>query len=228
MVKFIDEEIIVDVNNKFILNDEDDAYMYYWNNFAKNNKINTEKIYKHILEKANWHQPNVKMHGKEVLYPRMCASICDMKEYDEKYKNIIDTPIDWTPEMTKLKNKIEKFLMKINPKWKFNYCQMNYYKDNNQYIGLHRDRETKKNEIICSFSLGVTRKFIFEEHKSVRKDKKESPRYTLDLKDGDLCVMSYGACGPKSKWKHGVLKSKNTDNTGYSNGGRIVITFRQN
>lgn len=228
MVKFTEEKIIVDQNNKFTLDKEEKAYVYYWNNFAKSNKVNTQKIYEHLVNKADWHQPIFNIHGKNILFPRSCASMCNMDEYDDKYKNIIGTPINWTPEMTKLKNKIEKFLVKINPKWTFNYCQMNYYKDKDQYIGFHRDRETKKDEVICTLSLGVTRKFIFEEHKSVRKDKTDSTRYVLDLCDGDLCVMSYGACGPKSKWKHGVLKSKNVGTDGYSNGGRIVITFRQN
>jgi alkylated DNA repair dioxygenase AlkB len=214
MVKFMNVDMHFDEDKTFYFDESKKAYIKSFPSFIQTSQLNTVELFDNVKDNAIWHQPNVKMHGKDILYPRFCASMCDLSEY-EKYKKYIDTPVHWTKPMLQLKEAVEKATGIT-----YGYCQINHYKDNTQYIGLHRDRETKRDETICSISLGVTRTFIVEPLKSVRQGNESPTRYKLDLHDGDMCLMSYEACGPKSNYKHGITKCKDKV------GERIVITFR--
>lgn len=206
-------------NNRFDFDNTNTVHILYYPSFLSKNNINTKELYEHLLNLRGWMRPIEKMHGKMIEYPRLCNSMYDGIDVNVKTSN----PQKWSEEVHNLKTIVGNFIINDlcqEECGEFRYAQMNYYSDGTQYVGLHRDRETEKDNIICSISVGTTRKLTFEKIKSARRDEKNPKRYTLDLNDGDLCIFSYDLCGPKSEYKHGVLKDKNCDE------GRFVITFR--
>jgi alkylated DNA repair dioxygenase AlkB len=92
------------------------------------------------------------------------------------------------------------------------YGQLNYYRNGDEYIGDHVDKEIMAGDIIASISLGATRRFRFRPI-----NKKDKRRHTMMLKNGSLLIMDENS--GKHKWKHALPKMKNV-------GERINITFR--
>eukprot|EP00483_Globobulimina_turgida_P013089 UN13113 len=64
---------------------------------------------------------------------------------------------NWSYNMLYIKNSIEQLV-----KCKFDYVLINYYRDGDDYIGWHSDREArpKCTNVIGSVSLGGPRKFV--------------------------------------------------------------------
>jgi alkylated DNA repair dioxygenase AlkB len=108
-----------------------------------------------------------------------------------------------------LKDKLEEIT-----KFKFDYVLINYYRDGNDYISYHSDREAigDGKNVICSVSLGETRKFV------LKHLDKTIPKRTFELKDGSLIIMK----GDETQiyWKHTITK------TAVIKSPRINLTFR--
>lgn len=132
-----------------------------------------------LLQTALWEQRTQKMYDKEVLTPRLTAWYGDAKSYDSADNNTTKRN-EWTPELYALKERIDKEFG-----YRFNGALLNLYRDNNDSVAWHRDKESRygKRPVIESISLGQTRNYDFR-----KKDHHQS-KYSLPLPNGSLLIM---------------------------------------
>ncbi|MBL3548840.1 alpha-ketoglutarate-dependent dioxygenase AlkB family protein [Chryseobacterium sp. KMC2] len=147
-----------------------------------------------LLETAPWEQRTQKMYDKMVLTPRLTAWYGDTKSYDSADNNTTRRN-EWTPELYALKARIEKEFG-----YQFNGVLLNFYRDNNDSVAWHRDKESRygKRPVIASISLGQTRNFDFR-----KKDHHQS-KYSLPLPHGSLLIMKGDL---QEHWEHRIAKS---------------------
>ncbi|WP_415326285.1 alpha-ketoglutarate-dependent dioxygenase AlkB family protein [Chryseobacterium sp. MMS23-Vi53] len=160
-----------------------------------------------LLQTTTWEQRTQKMYDKTVLTPRLTAWYGDVKSYDSADSNASKRN-EWTPELYNLKERIEKEFG-----YQFNGVLLNLYRDNNDSVAWHRDKESRygKRPIIASISLGQTRNFDFR-----KKDHHQS-KYSLPLPHGSLLIMKGDL---QENWEHRIAKSS------IAMKERINLTFR--
>ncbi|WP_375181249.1 alpha-ketoglutarate-dependent dioxygenase AlkB [Chryseobacterium sp.] len=147
-----------------------------------------------LLKTADWEQRTQKMYDKMVLTPRLTAWYGDAKSYDSADSNTIKRN-EWTPELYALKERIEKEFG-----YQFNGVLLNLYRDHNDSVAWHRDKESRygKRPVIASISLGQTRNFDF------RKKDHHPSKYSLPLPHGSLLIMKGDL---QENWEHRIAKS---------------------
>ncbi|WP_276875285.1 alpha-ketoglutarate-dependent dioxygenase AlkB family protein [Chryseobacterium joostei] len=147
-----------------------------------------------LLQTASWEQRTQKMYDKMVLTPRLTAWYGDAQSYDSADNNTTKRN-EWTPELYALKKRIEKEFG-----YQFNGVLLNFYRDNNDSVAWHRDKESRygKRPVIASISLGQTRNFDFR-----KKDHHQS-KYSLPLPNGSLLIMKGDL---QENWEHRIAKS---------------------
>jgi len=168
-----------------------------------------QELYKHLISNDNikWTQGVYNIFGKSVNTPRLLWAMRDEESMvNEKY-TVTDSCV-WTDLIKRVKIAIEHIINR-----KLTYAQLNYYRNGEDYIGWHTDKELSDGDIIVSLSLGATRTFQF--HQISNKDNK----YELELEGGSLLIMNSAAA--KSEFKHQLPKRKKVKE------GRINITFRE-
>ena len=196
------------VNNLLELNG---GQLYYYPNFAKDN-------FEEIVNTISWEQGSYQMYGKVIHTPRLLWAMHDANiNITNEYK--VSNSSEWNNEIDQLRIKVEKFVSeKINI---FNiekrdkiirYAQLNYYRDGNDYIGWHSDKEMKKNDIVISLSFGSPRKF------QLMNIKNNDEKYEMLLEPGSLLIFDTKM--GKEDWKHRIPKESRVKD------GRINITFR--
>ena len=153
----------------------------------------TKILFEELLEEIPWKKYRYEVHGTEVDSPRLM--------------HIISKDNPKLSLFPKLKKRIEKLL-----KVEFSYAVLNFYRDGEDYIGYHPDREVDSDQVVVSVSLGATRRFALK-HRF-----RPGIRHVFMLRDGDVLVLNEMAI--KGVYKHSVPKMKNV-------GPRINITFRQ-
>lgn len=169
----------------------DGAKVYYIPGYLEN----PNGLFAELASDVPWERMPYEVNGIEVLSPRLMHII-------KMDKNAEDFPM-----FAKLRKRMEK-LTGV----RFKYAVLNYYRDGNDHIGFHSDREVDCNQIVASVSLGSTRRFVFKHR--FRKD----VVHKFMLGNGDVLVINTEAI--KTSYKHAVPKMKNA-------GPRISITFRE-
>lgn len=168
-------------------------------------RTESDILLNHLLETVPWQQSKVMMYEKEVLTPRLSAWFGDRRIRSDDKR----TPLPWMPELLSLKAKIEAYTGMA-----FNGVLLNYYRDGNDSVAWHADKDTipgLKTEI-ASVSLGQERNFDFRNKENHRQ------RYSIKLEHGSLLLMK----GDLQKyWEHRIAKSATPMN------GRINLTFRK-
>ncbi|HBR12502.1 MAG TPA: alpha-ketoglutarate-dependent dioxygenase AlkB [Chryseobacterium sp.] len=167
-----------------------------------------DQLKKHLLETAPWKQSKQKMYDKELLTPRLTAWYGDDENSYDSTGNIKPDFNPWTPELLSLKERIEQEFG-----YQFNGVLLNLYRDNNDSVAWHRDKDTRygKRPVIASISLGETRNFDF------RKLDHHQSKYSLPLPNGSLLIMKGDL---QEHWEHRIAKSKVPMRE------RINLTFR--
>ncbi|MGI9650931.1 alpha-ketoglutarate-dependent dioxygenase AlkB family protein [Chryseobacterium sp. RLHN22] len=147
-----------------------------------------------LLNTVSWEQRTQKMYDKMLLTPRLTAWYGDAKSYDSADNNVTQSN-EWTPELYALKERIEKEFG-----YRFNGVLLNLYRDNNDSVAWHRDKESRygKRPVIASISLGQTRNFDF------RKRDHHQSKYSLPLPHGSLLIMKGDL---QENWEHRIAKS---------------------
>ncbi len=168
-------------------------------------KAESDGYLEKLLFEVPWQQHKVMMYEKEVLTPRLSAFYGERSlRYEDKR-----TPLPWTPELLEMKHKIETFTGIT-----FNGVLLNYYRDGNDSVAWHSDKDTVpglKTEI-ASVSLGQVRSFDF------RNKANHKQRYGIDLEHGSLLLMK----GDLQRfWEHRIAKSASPM------ASRINLTFRK-
>lgn len=183
----------------------EDAELIYHPEFY--NRVESDMIFKTLLDTIEWKQEKIIMYGKQLLLPRLSAWYGENnKSYT--YSGIKLNPLPWTKELLEIKEKIE-----IEAKVKFSSVLLNRYRDGQDYVGWHTDAEKElgRNPVIGSVNFGATRKF------QLRRIDNHKEKFELELKHGTFLVM-----GGKTQhfWQHQVPK------TALKIGERLNLTFR--
>ncbi|WP_419870812.1 alpha-ketoglutarate-dependent dioxygenase AlkB family protein [Chryseobacterium sp. CT-SW4] len=165
------------------------------------------KLEELLLTTVPWKQRTQKMYDKEVLTPRLTAW------YGDENKSFIlngsRIPVNnWSPELLSLKERIESATG-----YHFNTVLLNLYRDGNDSVAWHRDKESELDNrpVIASLSLGQIRNFDF------RKLDDHKNKYSLPLPHGSLLIMKGNL---QENWEHRIAKSTKKMRS------RINLTFR--
>ncbi|MGW9685663.1 alpha-ketoglutarate-dependent dioxygenase AlkB family protein [Flagellimonas sp. 2504JD1-5] len=191
-------------NEKVILDLDDGDVTYFPNFFSKELSNN---YFQSLKDSIPWQQDKIKVFGKIHDQPRLTALFGDnLKSYS--YSGITMYPQVFTPELTQIKNQVEK-ASNAN----FTSCLLNYYRHGKDSNGWHSDdeKELGTNPIIASVSFGAPRFF----HLRNKMDK--TNKHKILLENGSLLLMK-GAT--QHHWQHQIPK------TSKPIGGRINLTFR--
>jgi alkylated DNA repair dioxygenase AlkB len=167
-------------------------------------KEESDNYYNVLLNTTSWREYEMEIYDKSLKVPRMIS-------WYEDQTNIgvaLDCP-DWTPELLQIKERVE-----AETQVKFNSVLLNLYRNGNDGVSWHSDREQNfgKDAIIASVSFGETRMF-----KLRHKFKKEIPQLEIPLYHGSYLLMGGTT---QSFWQHQVPK------TAKDILPRINLTFR--
>lgn len=151
------------------------------------------------------------MMGKQVLTPRLQTSFGDKGTY-YSFSGTVVYANPWKRNILTLKKFIEDLTG-----YKFNFCLLNYYRNGQDYIGPHSDKENEldKNAPIASLTFGADRLFKFENNS---KKMQESFTKEFIISNGDIVIFY----PPTNEFhKHSLPKQKNL------NDERWNFTFRK-
>lgn len=152
-----------------------------------------------FIKECPWKQRIQKMWDKEVLTPRLTAWYGDRLQED---------PIPWTPELLMIKEKVEP-LAGVE----FNSVLLNYYRDGNDSVAWHSDKENVlgKRPVIASVTFGQVRSF------DIRRKTDHKELYSVRLEHGSFLLMKAGL---QEAFEHRIAKSTRPMKP------RINLTFR--
>jgi alkylated DNA repair dioxygenase AlkB len=149
---------------------------------------------------TRWRADSRLMYGRRVLVPRETAG------RGEKMAQ------PWTPALSLVREMAERHTGTT-----FDYCFLNRYRDGNDAVAWHGDRDGSRDArlVVASLSLGATRTF------QLRPKKDSGLRHdpiSVDVAHGDLIVM---AGDTQLYWEHRVPRDPHVSET------RLNVTFRQ-
>jgi alkylated DNA repair dioxygenase AlkB len=167
----------------------------------------SDELLHQFITEAPWKQTVQKMYDKEVITPRLTAWYGDPGT-DYSAAEEVSNPVPWTPELLMIKNKVEPFTG-----IRFNSVLLNYYRDGNDSVAWHSDRESVpgKKPIIASVSFGQVRSF------DIRNKANHREKYSVRLEHGSFLLMKAGL---QEHWDHRIAKSIKPMKA------RINLTFR--
>jgi alkylated DNA repair dioxygenase AlkB len=153
-----------------------------------------------LIRESTFRQPVQKLYDKEVLTPRLIAWYGDP---NDKISDI--SP--WTPELLMIRRKVE-----LIAGMQFNGVLLNYYRDGNDSVAWHSDKESLGRKItVASVSFGQVRSF------DIRNKQDHSEKYSIKLENGSFLLMKAGL---QEGWEHRIAKSTRPMKA------RLNLTFR--
>jgi alkylated DNA repair dioxygenase AlkB len=167
----------------------------------------SDELLQKFIKEIPWKQSTQKMWDKEYLTPRLTSWHGDIGT-DYSVSGKISNPNPWTPELLMLKAMVEP-LAGVQ----FNSVLLNYYRDGNDSVAWHSDRESVlgRNPVIASVSFGQVRSF------DIRNKSDHSEHYSVRLEHGSFLLMKAGL---QEHWEHRVAKSTRPMKA------RVNLTFR--
>lgn len=198
----------------FYSKEQSDEYFQFFISNENNLDVNSdwrqyekEKLSTVRFKNIKWNHDQVYMYDKQVFLPRYSAWYGDdNKSYT--YTGLKLTPNKWNPELSSIKQDIEKVAGDT-----FNSVLMNWYRDGQDSISWHKDTEYSlgRNPVIGSVNLGATRRFL------LRRIDDHKKKLEIPLGHGTLLLMR-GAL--QHHWQHSVPKQAKVKEN------RINLTFR--
>ena len=167
----------------------------------------SDRLLQQFIKETPWQQRMQRMYDKDVITPRLTAWYGDPEVYD--YASLTQSkPNYWTPELLMIKERVESIA-----EIKFNSVLLNYYRDGNDSVAWHSDREDVlgKNPVIASVSFGQVRSF------DIRNKQDHSEKYSIRLEHGSFLLMKGGL---QENWEHRIAKSVKPMKA------RVNLTFR--
>ncbi|MFC0513167.1 alpha-ketoglutarate-dependent dioxygenase AlkB [Mucilaginibacter angelicae] len=167
----------------------------------------SDELLQQFIRTTPWKQSTQIMWDKEYLTPRLTSWHGDPGT-DYSVSGKISNPNPWTSELLMLKEKVEQATG-----IKFNSVLLNYYRDGNDSVAWHSDRESVlgRNPIIASVSFGQVRSF------DIRNKADHKEHYSIKLEHGSFLLMKAGL---QENWEHRVAKSTKPLKA------RVNLTFR--
>jgi len=159
-----------------------------------------DSLLQHFIEATPWKQTTQKLWDKAYLTPRLTCW------YGETER--IAGTLPWTSELQMIREIIEP-LAGI----RFNSVLLNYYRDGNDSVAWHSDKESimGSQPVIASVSLGQVRSF------DIRNKKDHKEHYSVKLEHGSFLLMKAGL---QETFEHRIAKSAKLMKA------RINLTFR--
>jgi alkylated DNA repair dioxygenase AlkB len=154
-----------------------------------------------LISETTFKQPLQKMYEKEIITPRLMAW------YGEANNRISDVN-PWTAELLMIKNKVEPLAG-----MEFNTVLLNYYRDGNDSVAWHSDKESVpgRKTTVASVSFGQVRSF------DIRNKQDHNEKYSVKLENGSFLLMKAGL---QDNWEHRIAKSTRPMKA------RLNLTFR--
>jgi alkylated DNA repair dioxygenase AlkB len=159
-----------------------------------------DKLLSYLINGASWKQTTQKLWDKEYLTPRLTCWYGDTER--------IAGTLPWTPELQAIRELVEPLAGA-----QFNSVLLNYYRDGNDSVAWHSDKESimGSQSIIASVSLGEVRSF------DIRSKDDHSKKYSIRLEHGSFLLMKSGF---QEEFEHRIAKSVKPIKA------RINLTFR--
>ncbi|MEA2689192.1 MAG: hypothetical protein QOJ39_3380 [Candidatus Eremiobacteraeota bacterium] len=159
-----------------------------------------DALVRELRADTKWKADSRMMYGRRVLVPRETAGRGGKMAQP------------WTPALTLVREMVER-----HTGTSFDYCFLNRYRDGNDAVAWHGDRDGTQDArlVVGSLSLGATRTF------QLRPKKDSGLRHdpiSVDVAHGDLIVM---AGDTQLYWEHRVRRDPRIT------GERLNVTFRQ-
>ena len=182
-----------------------DADLVFWRSIGCDDD---EGILQALIRNTRWRQEHVTLWGRTSPQPRLVAFYGD-DALVYAYSGVTLTALPWTPEILRLKNRVEQCCGHA-----FNNVLLNYYRDQRDSMGFHSDDEPELGPcpVIASLSFGAERQFVLK-----HRHRDDIADVRLALPSGSLLLMK-GAT--QANWKHGVPR------TARACGPRVNLTFR--
>ena len=179
--------------------------VYLYNDFLSSDEASL--YFNKLFNTLSWQEESIKMYGKLVKVPRLICWYGD-KGAVYRYSGVTHEPLLWTEELIELRDKITELTG-----YQFNSVLGNLYRDENDSMGWHADKEKELGErpVIASLSLGETRLFKLQHNKTKEVVDIELPSGSLLMMEGEL----------QHHWRHSLPKSKRALSP------RINLTFRK-
>jgi Alkylated DNA repair protein len=172
-------------------------------------KEETKELFKYLENIKGKQQYPIRLpySDKFVLQKRLNWACGDESISTHKYSGSAIPIIPWTSEIAIIRDRIhEEF------KWYPNSCLLNEYRNGEDVIGYHGDKECSPPlNMVVTISVGASRKFYFKRN----SDRKVTKTV---LNDGDLVLM-FGEI--QRKYKHCIPQEKRVKDKRYS------LTFRE-
>src|ERR1700759_3669321 len=170
-------------------------------------KSESDVLLEKFIADTPWRQTTQKMWDKEYLTPRLTAWYGDPGT-DYSFSGSLKNPIPWTPDLLLLKEKVEQAAH-----MRFNSVLLNYYRDGNDSVAWHSDKESVlgKNPVIASITFGQVRSF------DIRRKTDHKEIYSVRLEHGSFLLMKAGL---QEAFEHRIAKSTRPMKP------RINLTFR--
>jgi alkylated DNA repair dioxygenase AlkB len=164
------------------------------------NKIESDVLLEKFIRETPWKQTTQKLWDKEYLTPRLTCW------YGETER--IAGTLPWTPELQAIREIVEP-LAGIT----FNSVLLNYYRDGNDSVAWHSDKESimGSQPVIASVSFGQVRSF------DIRNKADHEEHYSVKLEHGSFLLMKAGL---QERWEHRIAKSTKPMRA------RVNLTFR--
>jgi alkylated DNA repair dioxygenase AlkB len=159
-----------------------------------------DAVVRELSADTQWKADSRMMYGRRVLVPRETAGRGGKMAQP------------WTPALALVREMAER-----HTATSFDYCFLNRYRDGNDAVAWHGDRDGTQDArlVVASLSLGATRTF------QLRPKKESGLRHdpiSVDVAHGDLIVM---AGDTQLYWEHRVPRDPRVT------GERLNVTFRQ-
>lgn len=163
-------------------------------------QVESDGLLSHFIRHTPWKQTTQKLWDKEYLTPRLT---CWYGETDK-----IAGTLPWTDELQAIRQLVEP-LAGIQ----FNSVLLNYYRDGNDSVAWHSDKESimGSQPVIASVSLGQVRSF------DIRRKNDHQEKYSVRLEHGSFLLMKAGL---QEHWEHRIAKSTKPMKA------RVNLTFR--
>lgn len=160
----------------------------------------SDQLLQYFIETTPWKQTTQKLWDKEYLTPRLTC-------WYGVTERIAGT-LPWTPELQMIRDMVEP-LAGI----KFNSVLLNYYRDGNDSVAWHSDKESimGSQPVIASVSFGQVRSF------DIRNKQDHREHYSVRLEHGSFLLMKSGL---QEAFEHRIAKSNKPMKA------RINLTFR--
>lgn len=167
----------------------------------------SDKLLESLKGKIEWEQDHFTMFGKKTPLPRLTAWYGD-PEAVYTYSKIEMKPKKWIDPLVQIRDNLSEQLHV-----EFNSVLLNYYRNENDHMGWHRDNEKElgPKPLIASISLGDERLF------QVRERKNKHHIFEINTGPGSLILMSGNI---QTLWEHRIAKRAKRSSE------RINLTFR--